>query len=91
VIELCDAVCSDLNLLREKILRKEYSRKKLKHIQPQMKRTLCHSKTVNENINAKFEAYEVAFDKVTLALDVVSMQAKEDLSKAVPNTGPPEG
>jgi hypothetical protein len=33
-------------------------------------------------IDSKLEAYEVAFGKVTLALDVVSMQMKEDLCKS---------
>lgn len=69
-------------MLRDKILRKEYSRNKLKQIQPQAAR-LLREKNVNFNaeIAAKLEAYEVAFGKATLALDVVSMQVKEDIAK----------
>lgn len=77
MLQFCDAVCNDLSMLRDKILRKEYSRHKLKQVQPHTRQILRESqKAQAAAIDQKLEAYEVAFGKVTLALDVISMQVK---------------
>jgi hypothetical protein len=56
ITAVCDETCVNLNLLREKILRREYSRKHIKQIKPDIKKKVTGILPEKSELLPKIEA-----------------------------------